>query len=125
VADIVVIDDDARMRSLLVRVLGASGHSVRTAADGNKGLALFHEARPELIIVDIVMPNMEGIEAIRQLRQSAPSLPILAISGSGQYGYLRFAIELGATASLQKPFGSDEFLSIVSSLLAGPIAEVP
>lgn len=122
-AEILAIDDDAGMRNMLVRVLGASGHSVRAAADGDKGLALFREARPELVIIDIVMPKMEGIEAIRRLRQSAPALPILAISGSGQYGYLRFATELGATASLEKPFGSEALLSLVSSLLARPTAE--
>jgi len=117
-AQILVIEDNAQVRRTLVRILKAAGHDVREAADGVIGMKLFEEARPALIITDIVMPEQEGIETIRLLRQRAPSLPILAISGGGRLDYLSFAMELGATATLSKPFGSDQLLSTVADLIA-------
>lgn len=117
-ADILIIDDDPKMQRTLGRILTASGHTVRYAGDGEEGLKLFHKAPPGLVITDIVMPNTEGIETIRALRGAAPAVPILAISGSGRHGYLRFAKEFGATAVLDKPFSSDAFLIVVSALLA-------
>ncbi|HUB96549.1 MAG TPA: response regulator, partial [Stellaceae bacterium] len=114
------IDDDSKMRRLLVRTLKSAGHSVHQAADGRKGLHLFQENPPALVITDIVMPDKEGIETIQALRRAASDLPILAISGSGEHGYLRFAMELGATATLAKPFGADDLLATVSRLLTKP-----
>jgi CheY-like chemotaxis protein len=68
VADILIIDDDPQMQRMLGRILAASGHTVRFAGDGEKGLELFRQAPPGLVITDIVMPNTEGIETIRALR---------------------------------------------------------
>ena len=116
-ADILLIDDEAQMRRMIVRVLNAAGHTVREAADGRVGIELFRDAVPALVITDIVMPDMEGIELIRELRRLEPSVPILAISGGGPALYLRAAIELGATASLAKPFDGDAMLTLVEKLL--------
>jgi CheY-like chemotaxis protein len=116
-AEILVIDDEPQMRRLIARLLKGAGHAVREAANGNDGIALFHEALPALVITDILMPDMEGIEMIRLLHQEAPNLPILAISGGGRAVYLRAATELGATAALEKPFGAEQLLAIVAHLL--------
>ena len=70
-----------------------------------------------LVITDIVMPDMEGIEMIRELRQQAPAIPILAISGGGPAFYLRAAKDLGATATMAKPFDTDKLLAVVDQLL--------
>lgn len=117
--DILVIDDDAQMRRLMARILGAAGHVVLEAADGRSGLRLFRAARPGLVITDIVMPEQEGIETIRIIAREAPEIPILAISGSAGPGYLRMATSLGATAKLEKPFGAGELLAVVAELLEG------
>jgi CheY-like chemotaxis protein len=117
-ATILVIDDDPQLRRLLARVLKGAGHTVHEAKNGRKGIELFHQIHPALVITDIVMPDTEGIETIRELRGEAPALPILAISGGANLAlYLEFAAELGATASLAKPFGNDELLSVVEKLL--------
>jgi DNA-binding response OmpR family regulator len=118
-ADILIIDDDEQIRELLIDVLEAAGHTVRPAGDGRGGLALFRRQPAELVITDIVMPGMEGIETIRELRCDAPGLPILAISGRDDPLYLRAADELGATATLEKPFTPVAFLAVVERLLAG------
>src|SRR5437762_9082792 len=119
-ADILIVDDDVRMRRLIVRILADAGHTVHEAADGKAGIALYRRVRPALVVTDIVMPDMEGIEMIRELRREAPALPILAVSGSGRPVYLRAATGLGATASLAKPFRRDALLAAVANLLGAP-----
>lgn len=116
-AEILIIDDDAQMRRLIMRILKSAGHHVREAANGLTGLKRFHEAQPALVVTDIFMPEKEGIETIRLLRQQAPLLPILAISGSGLKDYLNFAMQLGATAALPKPFSADQLLATVTRLV--------
>ncbi len=117
--DILIIDDDAQMRRLLIRILKSAGHHVREATNGAIGLKCFREERPTLVVTDIFMPEKEGIETIRLLRQQAPDLPILAISGSGLKDYLHFAMQLGATAALSKPFSADQLLATVAQLVEG------
>jgi CheY-like chemotaxis protein len=118
-AEILIIDDDAQMRRLITRILKSAGHHVREAANGSTGLKRFGEARPALVVTDIFMPEKEGIETIRLLRQQAPDLPILVISGSGLKDYLNFAMQLGATAALPKPFSANELLETVTRLVEG------
>ena len=115
-AEILIIDDDAFMRRLLVRILTGAGHRVREAADGRAGLALYREARPDLVITDILMPEQDGIETICTLRDEGSAPPILAISGSEEL-YLRFAAKLGASARLAKPFMPAQLLAMVADLL--------
>jgi DNA-binding response OmpR family regulator len=116
-ADILVIDDEAALRRLVARILRAEGHAVREAPNGREGLRLFREARPDLVITDIVMPDQEGIETILELRREEPDFPILAISGGGEGIYLRMAAGVGATETLAKPFGADELVAAVEKLL--------
>lgn len=118
-AEILIIDDDAQMRRLITRILKSAGHQVREATNGSTGLKRFGEAQPELVVTDIFMPEKEGIETIRLLRQQAPYLPILAISGSGLKDYLHFAMQLGATAALPKPFSAHDLLETVTRLVKG------
>lgn len=117
---VLVIDDDPLVRATLRAILDAAGFEVVLASDGLDGLAEFKRRRADLVITDIVMPDMEGIETIRQLRAHEPPVPILAISGGGRgvpLDYLRMAQQLGATASLSKPFEADEFLAAVDCCL--------
>ena len=116
-ADILIIDDDPQIRRLISRILRGAGHTVREATDGRSGLELFSQALPTMVITDIVMPDKEGIETIRDLRGKDRSIPILAISGDGAPIYLLAANKLGATATLEKPFGADELLAVVEELL--------
>lgn len=115
-AEILVIDDELQMRSLIARVLKGAGHTVHEASNGRQGIDLYRRENPALVIMDIIMPDMEGIETIRALRREAPTLPILAISGSIHALYLDAATTLGATGVLAKPFGVDELLSAVGEL---------
>ena len=78
---ILVIDDDLMLARTMSPIRTADGHEVRTASDGEKGMALYQAMQPDLVITDIVMPNQEGIETILTLRRNGNPLKIIAISG--------------------------------------------
>src|SRR5215207_10353785 len=98
-ARILVIDDSQHDRRLMTETLIAAGHEVREARDGAEGLAACRRSPPDLIITDIVMPEMEGIEMIRELSRTAPHVPVLAVS-DGVELYRRAARLLGAGGAL-------------------------
>jgi CheY-like chemotaxis protein len=122
---ILVIDDDAMVRQALIQVLENSGYEVHCASDGRQGLQAFRIRRPDLVISDIIMPEMEGIETIMEVRILSRDCPIIAISGGGRLGradFLAVAKQLGATATLVKPFETEDLLRTVASCLAGNFA---
>ena len=117
---ILVIEDEAAFRRMVVRVLADAGHEVTEARDGREGLKLFRAHHPALIITDILMPEREGIETIRALRREAASVAIIAISGGGAPPYLRyldFASKFGADATLAKPFYPAELIETVNRIV--------
>ena len=92
-----------------------------TDANGFFSLEKIPNGRFDLIITDILMPDMEGIEFIMKLRAKSPRVPIIAISGGGRVSnasFLTFAQKLGANAVLEKPFGRDQLLDVVTRVLA-------
>ena len=121
---ILVIDDDAQMRRMMLRVLTDAGHCAIEAEDGQKGIMLLCKEKPDLVITDLVMPGKEGIETIRAIREIGPGAKIIAMSGSdaGDSGtlYLRAAGKLGADAVIPKPFRSAELLELIGRVLAMP-----
>jgi two-component system, OmpR family, response regulator CpxR len=121
-ATILVIDDDAAMRRLILRVLRDRGHELLEAENGDDGVALVQEGRPDLIITDILMPQKEGIETIREVLDRAPGTKIIAISGGGTQNlmFLDAAKAFGAHAALAKPFRPDELIETVNRVLATP-----
>lgn len=120
-ATILVIDDNDAMRRLILRVLRPRGHTLLEAENGNQGLTLLADHRPDLVITDILMPDKEGIETIREALQRAPGIKIIAISGGGTQNlmYLDAARSFGAQATLAKPFRPEELLTTVDRVLAG------
>lgn len=119
-ATILVVDDDEAFRSVLRRTLVRAGYDVLEAADGAAALKTLSGARVELVITDIIMPNMEGIETIRALRRTYPHLGIVAMSGGGRMkpeGYLEGATAFGAARILRKPFDNVELFAAVEDAL--------
>jgi DNA-binding NtrC family response regulator len=119
---ILVIDDDDLIRSLVQRALVNAGYEVTLAPNGRKGLAAFQAAPADLVITDLVMPDMEGLEAIIEFRRRAPGLKIIAMSGGGVgWGtdYLKMAKKFGASGILNKPFELGELSDLVGKLLGG------
>ncbi len=119
---VLVIDDDTQMRYLVTQILEREGHKVTAACDGEEGLLLFEQEKPDLVITDIVMPKTEGLKAIRQMILLDNSTPIIAISGGGRHfngqDLLPLAKMFGAKATLAKPFTKAELIQVVREVLS-------
>jgi len=117
---ILVIDDEFQITRVLKRSLGAHRYDVRTASDGESGLDLFRDFRPDLVITDLSMPAMSGIEVCRAIRKTS-EIPIIVLSVRGEERTKVEALDAGADDYITKPFGMDELLARVrSSLRRGP-----
>lgn len=116
--DILVIDDEGFIRRTIGHVLRRAGHTVREAASGSEGLALFQEKRPHLVITDIIMPEPDGNALIAAMHEAAPDVAIIAISGAAdKEGFVRGATERGASLAITKPFPLNELITRVEALL--------
>jgi len=119
------MDDDELLRSALRVVLEAGGYEVIEAADGNAGLRLQREQGADLVLVDIFMPERDGLEVIRALRAETTQAKIIAMSGGGQTGQievLEAAAAFGAARTLLKPFQPRQMLKAIRDLLGEPAA---
>jgi len=113
-ATILLIDDDPAIRMVFQVVLERAGYHVLTAEHGKHGLRLLEHQAVDLIIVDIFMPEMDGLELIPLLCKKRPASKLLVISGgTGKMDYLDVAMELGAHATLRKPFSLPELIDAV------------
>jgi YesN/AraC family two-component response regulator len=118
---ILIVDDDPKMLELLKHYLRKEEVSALTASDGEEGLSLFNGTSVDLVIIDIFMPNMDGIQTILEIKQKQKDCKILVISGGGEFTgleYLKQAKALGANEALVKPFTQDDFLNTVRVMLA-------
>lgn len=114
---ILVVDDDPGVRRSLERVLESRGHQVLLAADGGQGLRIWRERGADLVLLDIHMPDTDGIEVLVQLRGLARALPVIVMSGGDQTRRLALlgdAKLLGAWALLKKPFTLGEVIGLVN-----------
>lgn len=113
---ILVVDDLFDNLLLLKLVLEAEGYDVETAADGQTAIAKIHESPPDLVLLDIMMPEMNGFEVTQQLRQSddLPFIPILLITAD-QDVELNHSLEAGANDIIHKPIDFDELLHRVKN----------
>lgn len=119
-AMVLVVDDNAGLRTVVRAVLEADGHRVAEAQDGRQGLALLAEHRPAAMITDILMPNKEGFETIREARAVRPDLAIVAMSGGGgleSLDVLKIALQFGADQVLEKPFRPAQLRAALSQAL--------
>lgn len=113
-ASILIVDDEAPIRALLRRILEEDGHQVREAANGQIGLAMYREARADLVITDILMPERDGMEVTLALTQEFLDAKVIAMSGaSGDQNFLNVAKLFGARQIMQKPFTVEEVRRLV------------
>jgi DNA-binding response OmpR family regulator len=116
-ARILVVDDEPMVRRTVADILLRAGHDVAVAANGRDGEAAVGEGRPDIVILDILMPERDGIETILWLQRDHPGIGILAVSSAGLFDFLGVARKLGAHASLDKPFSTRELLASVNTVL--------
>jgi CheY-like chemotaxis protein len=117
-ATILLIDDEESVRTLFQMALAQAGYRVLTAESGQHGLRLLEQQAVDLILVDIFMPEMDGLEVIPLLHKIRPACKIIAMSGGAwEWDYLDTAKQLGANDMLKKPFSLQELLDAVSAHL--------
>src|SRR4051812_37074326 len=112
-ATILVADDDPGTRGIVEKILIRDGHTVSVASDGRQTLRLLDATVFDLLITDLVMPDVEGLEVLRTLRKR-PTRPRIVVMSGGVRGsaapYLEIAAGLGADATLQKPFAPGDLM---------------
>lgn len=113
---ILVVDDEAQIIRVLRRSLTAHRYDVRTAADGQAGLELFHDWHPDLVITDLSMPEMNGMELCRAIRKTSTT-PIIVLSVKGEEQSKVEALDAGADDYITKPFGINELMARVRAAL--------
>jgi len=123
---VLVIDDEKPVLLTVATILVDAGYEVETAENGREGLALFNRSLPHLVLIDIIMPERDGIGAIIEMRRARADVRIVAMSGGGRLGnadFLKVATKLGADAALPKPFDDTELLAVIDAVLKPPERE--
>jgi two-component system response regulator MprA len=115
-ARILVVDDDTRLAASLRRALIYEGHTVDIAADGPNALAIARDQPPDLVVLDVMLPGMDGVEVCRRLRDGS-DLPILMLTARDAVSDRVAGLDAGADDYLVKPFAYDELLARVRALL--------
>jgi len=116
-AHILVVDDDPRITDLLRRVLAYEGYSTAIAASGNEALNRTLERPPDLIVLDIMLPGLDGLEVAQRLRVAGDRVPILMLTARDMVADRVKGLETGADDYLVKPFAPDELVARVKALL--------
>ena len=118
---ILIVEDDTSLRDLFQESLDGEGYSTCIAADGLEGLEKFDEVNPDLVLLDPLMPKMDGWEALERVRRIS-ECPVIIVTGQGTTEeIIRGLLEAGADDYLVKPFGIKELIARVNSVLRRPV----
>jgi two-component system, OmpR family, response regulator RpaB len=113
---ILVVDDEASLRRILETRFSIVGYDVVTAADGEEALDIFHNAHPDLVVLDVIMPKLDGYEVLKELR-SISDVPIIMVTARGDAADRNQGLELGASDYVVKPFSPKELSARITRML--------
>jgi two-component system chemotaxis response regulator CheY len=117
---ILIVDDAAFMRMMLTDILEEKGFEIAgEAGDGEEALRQYKELKPDLVTMDIVMPEVGGIESIKEILKIDPEAKILVVSAMGQQALLKEALEAGAKGFVVKPFKPEKVIEEIENILGG------
>lgn len=116
-ADILVAEDYPATRSVLRTLLRAAGHAVRFATNGEEALAQYGQKRPDLILLDIMMPKKSGYEVLGDIRRTDVALPIIMLTAKGEKSDIILGLGLGSDDYVKKPFDGDELVARIAAAL--------
>ncbi len=122
---ILVVDDDPGIRDSLFAFLSRSGFEVFLAQDGQHALDMLQKTRPDLIILDVMMPRLDGRETLRRLRREGSWLPVILLTQVGEATERAMALEEGADDYINKPFEPHELVARIRAVLRRANAEAP
>jgi len=118
---ILVVDDAAFMRMMIRDILAREGYVIQEAVNGRDAIEKYRETRPDLVTLDITMPEVDGIEALQEIRKINPEARVLMVSAMGQQKLIMDALEAGAADFLVKPFQPTKVLQTVKKCLEDPV----
>jgi DNA-binding response OmpR family regulator len=116
VPTILLVEDEAELARLLVREVHAAGYEVQHASDGQQAMTLFEQTRPDVVVLDWMLPIMDGLEVLRRIRQSS-AVPVLMLTAKAEEVDRVIGLEVGADDYLTKPFGTRELIARIRALL--------
>jgi len=111
-----IVDDDIRMLRMMQRILELEGYRVRTASDGKAALDAFDEENPDLVLLDIMMPGLDGYQVLESIRKHS-DVPIIMITAKLDVDSIKQAVDLGADDYVKKPFTPAELVARINAKL--------
>jgi two-component system, OmpR family, response regulator MprA len=114
---LLVVDDDAAVRDALALVLALDGFEVSTAADGREAMRMLPEGRPDAILLDVLMPDLDGLEVCRRIRATGDRTPVLMLTARTEVSERVAGLDAGADDYLAKPFAREELIARLRALL--------
>lgn len=129
-ATILIVDDSAFMRRKFVSILNKAGYRAEEAGDGEEACVKYRQVRPAIVLMNVMLPGMDGVTATRRIRGADPNARVVVVTALKAGDVMRGAIRAGATAFLSKPVDPGLLVSVIRSLvppggaLVGPTASV-
>jgi DNA-binding response OmpR family regulator len=124
-AKILIMDDEPSLRNILATTVSSMGHTVVTAEDGKQAIELAKKDNPDILLLDLQVPDMDGLEVLKELKTINPSFKCVMLSGTADVQMAITAMKKGASDFIAKPFKIDEIKRVVNKVLAMKTADIP
>ena len=122
---VLLVEDEQTLAMIIKDTLEGQGFLIHTAADGEEGLRLFFDLRPDVLVADVMMPHMDGFEMVRRIRQTDRRIPVLFLTARSAVNDVVEGFELGANDYLKKPFGMQELIVRIKALMGRACTYTP
>ncbi len=122
---VLLVEDEQTLAMIIKDTLEGQGFLIHTAADGEEGLRLFFDLRPDVLVADVMMPRMDGFEMVRRIRQTDRHTPVLFLTARSAVNDVVEGFELGANDYLKKPFGMQELIVRIKALVGRACTYTP
>lgn len=114
---VLVIDDDELLLSLMQNILQTQGYTILSTADGPRGIAIYKEERPDVVLLDLGLPSMNGLEVLRKIRKFDEKARVIVVTGYGSAESVEVAYRAGAWDFVQKPFDNTDVLQLIKTAI--------
>jgi DNA-binding NtrC family response regulator len=114
---VLVIDDDEMLLSLMQNILQMEGYTILSTADGPRGIAIYKEERPDVVLLDLGLPSMNGLEVLRKIRSFDDKAKVIVVTGYGSAESVEVAYRSGAWDFVQKPFNNADVLRLIKTAI--------
>lgn len=122
---VLLVEDEQTLAMIIKDTLEGQGFLIHTAADGEEGLRLFFDLRPDVLVADVMMPHIDGFEMVRRIRQTDRRTPVLFLTARSAVNDVVEGFELGANDYLKKPFGMQELIVRIKALMGRACTYTP